>query len=89
RTMMEEIARRTRARYRTQRGANQAEWLGQALRELGELDLTQGKTARGIKNLRDAREYLVLAGAAELAPELLAQVDRRLAQAHALQGAAR
>ena len=89
RTMMEEIARRTRARYRTQRGANQAEWLGQALRELGELDLAQGKTARGIQYLRDAREYLVLAGASDLAPELLVEVDRRLAQAHALQGTAR
>lgn len=89
RAMMEEIARRTRTRYRTQRGANQAEWLGQALRELGELDLAQGKTARGIQHLRDAREYFVLAGASDLAPELLAQVDRRLAQAHALQGAAR
>ncbi|MDP6385506.1 MAG: hypothetical protein QGI93_04860 [Planctomycetota bacterium] len=89
RTMMEEIARRTRALYRTRRGANQAEWLGQALHELGELDLAQGKTERGIQRLRDAREYFVLAGASDLAPELLAKVDRRLAQARALKGTVR
>ena len=89
RIMMEEIVRRTRARYRTQRGTNQAEWLGQALRELGELDLAQGNPERGMQHLRDAREYFVLAGAADLAPELLAQLDRRLAQARTLQGTGR
>lgn len=85
RAMMEEIARRTRLRYRTRRGTNQAEWVGQALRELGELDLAQGETGRGIQHLRDAREFFVLAGASDLRPELLAEVDRRLAQAHTLQ----
>jgi tetratricopeptide (TPR) repeat protein len=89
RIMMEEIARRTRAQYRTRRGTNQAEWLGQALRELGELDLAQGNPERGIQHLRDAREYFVLAGASDLAPDLLAQVDRRLAQARNLQRAVR
>ncbi len=89
RQVMEEIARRTQLRYRTQRGTNQAEWVGQALRELGELDLAQGRTDQGLQHLRNAREYFVLAEATRLAPDLLADLDRRMAQAQALQGAGR
>ncbi len=80
RQLMDEIARRTQQIYQAQRGPNQAEWVGQALRELAELDLAEGKVERGLTRLRQAREYFVLAGAADLAPALLHSIDRRMAQ---------
>jgi tetratricopeptide (TPR) repeat protein len=65
--------------YARQRAPEVAEYLGRTLRDLGELDLLAGRNLRARERLLLARTRLMEAGADEAAPQLLAEVDARIA----------
>jgi tetratricopeptide (TPR) repeat protein len=79
RAVLQDVTDRAERRFRATRRPNDAEWLGQGLVELGELDVLEGQLARGLARLEEGRARLVAAGARELAPQRLAAVDRRIA----------
>ena len=83
RGVLEQVAVRGRELYATRPEARQAEWLGRAEWELGELDAAEGDTEAAVRRLTSARRRLEEAGAAKAAPDLLRTLDRRLGQLQA------
>ncbi|MEZ6014689.1 MAG: tetratricopeptide repeat protein [Planctomycetota bacterium] len=66
--------------YARERTPVVAEYFGRTLMDLAELDAQSGATLRAQERFRAARARLIEAGAVEGAPELLAELDRRLAE---------
>lgn len=88
RVLLENVALRAASAYAARRRPNDAEWVGHAERELAELDLAEGERDRALARLRRARAHLRLAGAEELAPRVLGEVERRIADLEAVPSAA-
>lgn len=88
RVILEDVHERARRRYRASRRPNDAEWVGQALVELGELDLAAGRTEDAIERWTQARDRLLEAGVRRLAPGRLRALEARLATARTLRGPA-
>lgn len=79
RTLLEQADLRGRQLYAANPAARQAEWLGRAWWELGELEAMEGRDDRARALLQSARRKLLEAGAADAAPELLRRLDGRRA----------
>ena len=79
RTLLEQADLRGRELYAANPAARQAEWLGRAWWELGELEAMEGRDDKARVLLQSARRKLLEAGAADAAPELLRRLDGRLA----------
>ncbi len=78
-TIARTLARAER-RY-TERGtANDAEWFAHCLRELGELEIFEGRRTAALELLVRARERFVEARIADLAPRSLALLEARIAE---------
>lgn len=80
RDLLEQADVRGREQYAASPTARQAEWLGRAWWELGELAWMEGdeETARAL--LQSARRKLLEAGVADAAPDLLGRLDARLTE---------
>lgn len=80
RVVLEDVAARAERNYLTRRRPNDAEWVGHCQRELGELEVLEGRPRAGLELLEEARRNLVSAGIREQAPASLAALDRRIAE---------
>lgn len=80
RALLEQADARGRELYAANPTARQAEWLGRAWWELGELDALEGHGESAARLLQSARRKLLEAGAADAAPELIGRLDARLAE---------
>ena len=79
RMLLEQADLRGRELYAANPAARQAEWLGRAWWELGELEAVEGRDDKARAFLQSARRKLLEAGVADAAPELLRRLDARLA----------
>lgn len=79
RMLLEQADLRGRELYAANPAARQAEWLGRAWWELGELEAVEGRDDKARALLQSARRKLLEAGVADAAPELLRRLDARLA----------
>jgi len=89
RTQIEAVLLRAERRYARGRTRNDAEWLGQSLRECAEVALAQGHAAAALDRFVSARSRLIEAGIAQAAPENLRDLDERIAAATALAAGAK
>lgn len=89
RAVLEDVALRAARAYASRRRPNDAEWVGHAERELAALDLAEGDRERALARLLRARAHLRLAGAEELAPRVLDEVERRIANLQEVPSAGR
>ena len=78
--LMASVLSRAEERYMLSRTEADAEWLGHAQQEMGELAAEGGKAARAVAWLRQAKKHFVEAGIADAAPDALAELDRRIHQ---------
>ncbi len=78
-TIVRTLARAER-RYTEHGTANDAEWIAHCLRELGELEASEGRRAAALVLFGRARERFIDARIAVLAPRSLALLDARIAE---------
>lgn len=78
RVLLELAEAQGRELYAANPSARQAEWLGRAWWELGEVDAREGREDSALRLFEGARRKLLEAGAADAAPALLGRLDARL-----------
>lgn len=76
---LDELYAVTTGLYVRQRLPEVAEYLGRTLMDLAELDVVAGRHARARERFASARARLIEAGAVDGAPELLREIDQRVA----------
>ena len=79
-TRLDELEGVLSGMYARQRAPEVAEYLGRTLRDLGELDVLAGRVHRARERFVLARTRFVEAGALEAAPQLLSELDARIAR---------
>jgi len=80
RAFLEQADLGARDLYAANPSARQAEWLGRAWWELGELEWIEGREEEARALLQSARRKLLEAGVADAAPDLLGRLDQRLTE---------